>query len=286
MSDASKKRHLSDSARGVHVRSSAPDGSGGKCLNRHVSYWAPQSCSHRWQAYLHAVADSSLYNWPRYDEICDGGSPIKTDVVEGPVVVKNRKGETRVYPFYPNFYQRLLDPPRPGDWDVGEAKNNFKKSTVKPYYHNAHHIVTNSELNAGLGKVGSDVQGERPDIDGMKLIRDSLLRAGYNLNHKMNMIILPMDREVAKALRLPRHLAETTDRDHPRYSEIIKKLLRSVMNDLRKEIDNALANGEAHDKIKVDLCKARLEKRSETVYNLIIAAAKDPRFDGTLETVM
>jgi A nuclease family of the HNH/ENDO VII superfamily with conserved AHH len=281
MADQSEERHQSDEKRGFHHKSKSSDGDGGKCLNRHVSYWAKQTCSHRWQAYLHALADSSVYNWPKYKKLSEKGEQLRTDVEAKVHVIGSRK-----YPFYPGFYKRLLDAPTKGTWDVSETNKNFKRSTVKPYYHNAHHIVTNSELNDALNTVGSDVQSKRPSVDGVRLVRDSLLRAGYNLNYKINMIILPMDREVAKVLGLPKHLAETTSRDHPKYSEMIKKLLRSVMNDLRKELEDALGKGEDHDKIKVDLCRKRLEQRSTVVYNLILAAAKDPKFDGTLDSVL
>jgi len=39
-----------------------------------------------------------------------------------------------------------------------------------------------------------------------ELIQTALLKAKYNVNHKLNMLFIPQDREVAELLNLPRHI--------------------------------------------------------------------------------
>src|SRR5262249_10791095 len=84
-------------------------------------------------------------------------------------------------------------------------------------------------------------------------IAQGLLKATYNLNDKKNLIILPMDRAVAAALGLPRHLlgdesevgeellGERRVADHPDYSRRVRMMLRPVMNQYRSIVMQKLS---------------------------------------------
>ncbi|NVJ16885.1 hypothetical protein [Myxococcus sp. AM010] len=151
MSDASEEQHLKDVAAQFHE--GAADTSVGKCLNRHVSVWKAHSCSHRWQAWLHASDDKALYDWPKYKRFVDENQPIRTNAKQN-YTTSDKSGNTTVWPVYPAFYKEFLDAPQPHDWDVGQL-GNFRHSCVVPYYHNAHHIVTNSELRNAINRLTS-----------------------------------------------------------------------------------------------------------------------------------
>jgi A nuclease family of the HNH/ENDO VII superfamily with conserved AHH len=78
--------------------------------------------------------------------------------------------------------------------------------------HEAHHMVPNSELRGPIEDVGKDTPLE---ADLIRLIRGGLLNEGYNLNDKLNMIILPMCLPASKALGLPTHRKTAATRSPP-----------------------------------------------------------------------
>ncbi|KYG07376.1 hypothetical protein BE21_02575 [Sorangium cellulosum] len=280
MSDPSKEQHQDDVNAGFHLEVSAKV-DGGKCLNRHESAWTPSSCSHRWQAYQRALDDKHIYNWPRYASL-SSRTKVRTDAKKDYQTSKD--GVTKVHPVFPHFYRLLLSAPAKGDWDVGVG-DNFKQSSAVPYYHNAHHLVTNSELRKELNKTGAAIERSYPAVNGVGVVRGGLLRAGYNLNHKQNMIILPMDRAVAGTLNLPRHLDEVTGRSHADYSGRVKLRLQTILNEYKQDIEAELKKGKGHTKLKHKLCKEKLEDLSEEIYKAIASAARNPGYDGTLETI-
>src|SRR5678810_994255 len=97
-------------------------------------------------------------------------------------------------------------------------------------------MIPRSVLQDELQEAGKDDPRIAP------MIAQGLLKAEYNLNDKINMIILPMDRAVAEALRLPRHLLGHQARageskfgkrevaDHPDFSRRARIMIRPVMN--------------------------------------------------------
>jgi len=154
----------------------AGSSSGGACLNRHCGKTPKEgennSCSHRWQAYLKMSENSELYNWPKYEALSTRRSRITSNSAWG---------------------LRSLKQPQEGDWDVKDS--NFWEQNYKPYWHEAHHIVPNSVLrNAIIDSVDGNEQL-------VKLIRRGLLEEKYNLNKKNNMVMLPLEKAIADALR-------------------------------------------------------------------------------------
>ena len=177
-------------------------GAGGKgCLIRHQSRKEGHECSHQWQAVKKAEANPSMYNYPAYEALCEGG------VFETAARI-SKKGN-----FWPPNYgmPHTFDKdgkwlpykkkPKPGQWDLGFAQNF--QHYLKPYWHNAHHIIPNSTLSKAI------LDSVKDDDDGAELammIKGGLLMGTYNLNDQINMVILPMDKQVGDVLNLPRHL--------------------------------------------------------------------------------
>ena len=116
------------------------------------------------------------------------------------------------------------------------------------------------------------------------LVKSGLLEAGYNLNAKLNMIILPMEMAVAAALGLPRHLIggevgpneKKEYRSHSDYSGRVAVRVGAAMDDFA---DILTSNPpQEHDKKPSELSRAKLEKVSSDVYALLIAVG--PAFEG------
>jgi hypothetical protein len=250
-------------------------GAGGKgCIwSWQTRYKAGHQCSYRWHAREHALADGKLYNHPAYNSLCVNHAPGPTDVF----ITAAYRGPKDVKPSN-NYALRNQFPykkkPRPGQWDV-TLPRNFTESWTRPYWHNAHHIIPRSVLHDELIEAGK----EDPRITVM--IVQGLLRAGYNLNDKPNMIILPMDRTVADALGLPRHLLgdesnehePIQDRrvaDHPDYSRRVKLMLRPVINQYKRLMKQKL--NEEHPSPPDALAKEQVVRISETVYRAITTA--------------
>ena len=219
----------------------------------------------------HAAED--IYKHPRYDSICTG--PNKA-------TFKSAARLTKKGIFPPNYAIEITDGfrkvrPKAKDWDpcVGE---NFRHFT-KPYWHNSHHIVPNGVLATAI------LEASKKDQRLSYLIKSGLLKAGYNLNARLNMIILPMEKEVAAALMLPRHLVGgeggTNEKkeyfSHKDYSTRIADKVKAVID----EYANILTKDppEDHDRKPSELSKAKLERISKTVYTLLLAAGSDRKGD-------
>ncbi|PTL80675.1 AHH domain-containing protein [Vitiosangium sp. GDMCC 1.1324] len=280
MAAPSEEQHLQDVASVFHEGNA--DSPAGKCLNRHVSIWKPHSCSHRWQAWLRATDDKALYNWPKYKRFTNAGQQIRTDAKQN-YETSDKAGNKTVWPVYPAFYKEFLDAPKQFEWDV-ERLGNFRHSCVVPYYHNAHHIVTNSELRNAINQLTAKFESRVPDANAF--VRGGLLKVGYNLNHKINMIIVPMDKAIADELGLPRHLDQVTERAHRTYSLQIKDALGEIMNDYAKTLEEVAQAGQDHVMPNYSLTKAKLEALSKNIYGQITSSARPPGYDGTLNTVL
>ena len=161
---------------------------GGACLTGHVSgrdtqgFVTEVSCNYRWQAYKQALVQHVLYDYPAYKSLSDS----------------SRRFTMRL-----RFGFKLTSPPKEGEWDLSKRRDskNFRSSCNVPYWHEAHHIIPHGELRDAINAVGTGTEAAIY----REIIREGLLDEKYNLNHKLNMIILPMDKKVARALKLPRH---------------------------------------------------------------------------------
>jgi hypothetical protein len=240
-----------------HIKTGSTEG--GACLNRHEGRQANNSCSHIWQAQVKAeTEDKPVYRYPKYASLV--GKTFQTGAR------KSWKKQT----IFPRGMQLTASGPKPGDWDPG-AHGNFT-DWRKPYWHNAHHIVPNAVLNGSIEEAGSETGDSRVVL----LVRSGLLGAKYNLNHKKNMIILPMGREVAAGLGLPRHLIgdqpgagqQKEFRSHKDYSREVKNRVGKVIRDYVKVLD---VKPEDHLKPPNDLARDKLEKCSTDVHQSIIA---------------
>ncbi len=233
----------------------------GACLTRHQKRTEGHLCSHQWQAVKKTEDNASMYNHPAYASLC-GDDAFQ-------VAVRITKKLNQFPPNYAdfakdgNFYRKK---PKKGDWDVGNGNFNDWR---KPYWHNAHHIVPNRALSDAIQEVADEA--EKPPI--VRLIKAGLLKADYNLNDKMNMIILPMERIVAAALALPRHLIgdqvgpdqQKEMRSHVNYSAQVEK---GVIRIVRPYKDTVLSSIKGvHDIPKYELVKRRLEILSDSIFN-------------------
>jgi hypothetical protein len=220
---------------------------GGACLTGHVSGRDSKgritqiSCNYRWQAYKRAAGpDKGLYNYPRYKSACDGAA----------FFTQSRVGKKKANP-------------SPGDWNVtGGSADNFQTACTVPYWHEAHHIVPHGELRDSIAAVGP---GSQAAIY-IAVIRLGLLEEKYNLNHKTNMIILPMDKRVAVAIKLPRHRHTPGHRSHKAYSKYIRGKLNEIFKAIRQDES-------AHKKKPpYKACKSQIVNISSTTRPEIIAA--------------
>ncbi|MBU8899855.1 hypothetical protein DRW03_15850 [Corallococcus sp. H22C18031201] len=250
-------------------------GGGGKgCLwSWNTKYDVGHACSYRWHAREHALADGHLYNYPAYKSLCVSAAPGASDVFftaayRGPksVAPSNNYALRNQFPYKKK--------PRPGQWDVS-LHRNFTESWTRPYWHNAHHVIPRSVLHDELTAAGK----EDPRITDM--IIQGLLRAEYNLNDRENLIILPMDREVATSLGLPRHLLGDEAQpheplqgrqiaDHPDYSRRVRLMLRPVINQYKRLMKQKLS--EDHPGPPDALAKEQVVRISQQIYQAITQA--------------
>lgn len=110
-----------------------------------------------------------------------------------------------------------------------------------------------------------------------------LLGAGYNINHKRNMLFMPMDKEVGEILDMPRHIQGKKDCDdpnvkptctsHPVYDEMVETMedgLEGIIADYRDDIKDAGIDNCAPPDFKLD--KIKLENLSDKLLKLILDA--------------
>ena len=237
---------------------------GGACLNRHVPKVEKGNfCSHRWQAYERALKDKARYDWPRYKSLAQRGGKVQT------AADKDKKGK-----LFPPWYSKEIDAPsglrKPdgkdgGNWDL-EHSDNFQVKCYRPYWHESNHIIPNSTLKKSLAALG---EGMKSPHRVRRIVRGRLLEQRYNLNHEDNMILLPMDEEVARALRLPRHRKTAFLRSHKAYSDNVEKQVQIVFNNLKEQIRE-------HARPKPDYgdYKKKLVNLSKRLYTEIIAAGE------------
>lgn len=112
-----------------------------------------------------------------------------------------------------------------GAWDITAGGKNFRVSAKLPYWHEAHHVIPNGALRDTLACLA---EGDRADLY-KQLFRRGLLEEGFNLNHKRNMVLLPMDGSVAKVIGLPRHREDARTFHHNAYNNKVLGELRKIL---------------------------------------------------------
>lgn len=286
----SEDNHLTENDTTLH-ESVANALEGGACLSGHESSYSKNSCSYRYQAVEHSRANKGrgdLYNISANGHAriaqAHGGGPMPTSrysTRRGPIE-ENASGK---YPWDDNYGDHLTVP-LPGDWDVDGPKRmgavdavgkpispgmNFT-TAFWPYWNNAHHMIPKGTLNALITNADTD-----PRI--ADLIRAGLLKAPYNVNHYINMILLPMDTEVGKILNLPRHLSlddgsDAFDQkpkfDHIPYNQKIEDRLKSIMSAYKAKAAEIRGENEDCDiKKMAPLSKVKFHKLSNACYKAI-----------------
>jgi len=238
----------------------------GACLSRHQRREDGNKCSHQWQAKEQAKDHPSVYNYPAYDTLCDKRA--------GGIFLTALRGNfPRDYALeWLGGYWKEKPTHSGKEWDLGKD-GNFDHF-AKPYWHNAHHIIPNRALlNAII-----DAAKQAKDSRLINLIKAGLLKAEYNLNDKINMVILPMERRVAAALALPRHLKrdevgpneKKEFRSHADYSKRIENKLVGIMRNYKETLAKALEPD--HQGPPDDISKEELVELSESTYSAIIKA--------------
>jgi hypothetical protein len=258
-----KDNHFSDAEiEALHQPASGAKGKG--CLVRHQERTEDHQCSHQWQARVKAEDDRHIYDYPKYKKFCG------SDYYKSEARITESKN-----PFPQDYAKKIKGvlmnkrPTHEGkEWDVG--KNDNFNHFIKPYWHNAHHIIPNGALKNAISET-ADSDARLPNI-----IRYCLLKASYNLNDKINMIILPQGKLVAEALGLPRHLKgdevgpdeEGEFFSHVDYSDTIQLKLDKIMNNYKKSLAEALK--EKHPQPPTNLSKQMLEDLSKEIYSALI----------------
>src|ERR1043165_1487235 len=283
----------------------------GACLTGHEGrYKKDKSCSYRWQAHRISIDErTKVYN---------GIVMAKDDKTYKRATIRNiaNKGiqtsayKTKKGKLHPAAYVSHLAPPGPGDWDLEGPTKTLKRKTISkrsesipkkanftkdrwPYWHNAHHLIPKSLLNDTIDEVGKNAD-HNPEAS--SIIRKCLLEAKYNVNFKINMIILPQDREVGRILRLPRHLilvqlsgdekqierVETAC--HEAYDRYVLVRLKRIINGFAGRIHKK----KCEDPKNPGLAKDQLERLSTKLYDEIIKFGKvrfgDPIADMEKDT--
>jgi hypothetical protein len=257
---------------------------GGACLTGHQASFKAKNgkctCNYRYQGYEHADSNSAIKNKLH--------SYPTTRTENVPTSAPKREDDSR----YPGRYCAELAPPRPGDWDIGGPKTaplsrgSFRRGTITvpltmnftqdtwPYWNNAHHIIPKGTLKEEITK-----QDEEGVSD---LIQQCLLEAKYNINHKINMLLMPQDREVANLLGMPRHLqlqhddggVEIAIGNHPVWNQYVGDVengLKKIVRDYAKICKDAIdAKKKKHPLPKPELDKKKLEALSERLLKFIL----------------
>jgi hypothetical protein len=182
----------------------------------------------------------------------------------------------------PAEYAALVPLPKEGDWHLdgpkrGDMKDgggrpippgqNFTRHTW-PYWHNSHHLIPKGLFHETLAEIR--------DADCQALVRLALLRAKYNINHHVNVILLPQDLEVARVLGLPRHLIledgswvieDCPKFNHAAYNMNVYNRLKPVINEYTEACDAELRKN--CDTSQFKLSKEQLEELSRECYRAV-----------------
>ena len=285
-----KKEHFVFDANSDAHKSIKNNTEDGACLTghdaaTHESFGRKNSCNFRYQGFEQAKTESKIKTYLHsYNDVLTFLSPkypdgVPTSAYEG--------GTSKA--MSPAWYCSSLEVPRLGDWDVGGPNRNIvrnrfkgKADTIKrqenftrgkwPYWNNAHHLIPKGEIGNIINSEGSEVGS---------LMEAGLLKAKYNINHKINMLMMPQDKEVGAILNMPRHIQnkdgdapdiKSTCTSHPVYDKMVKEMddgLQEIVKGYRKTIEDAIEEDCEEPDFKLD--KAKLEELSKDLLGIILA---------------
>ncbi|HYO55690.1 AHH domain-containing protein [Archangium sp.] len=219
----------------------------GACILRHPQ--PPQKfdpCDHMWNGYTISLTATrkAMYNREVHANSTDRTRAYK-DIKEAAGKKKKRSDET-----HEDFQARLSEfikkyrrgvrkaiqplPENPKAWFIGPESSNPLNFVPKryggsgwktPYYHNWHHIVPNGAVHEFIG---SGPDGTRR----LFLLMTSL----YNINCGENIVLLPKQSFVGRALSLPIH-CPYGQRSHKKYSKSCESDLTKIAKKLQKVLD-------------------------------------------------
>lgn len=264
---------------------------GGRCLTRHVEsgeeyagsagvhwgkrlrYLKAHTCNHRWQGYRRALKDARIYNG-------DGNHASSPDRrwyepfgEQKRLTILARAGV---------LVRLARPPPKLGDWDVcpeseaGTKSLNYRTAASVPFWHEAHHIIANAELRKGIEtKLGDEPLA--PEL--IAKFCQGLLKAGYNLNHQDNMILLPIERRFSRAIGLPAHRDTPNIPSHTIYSEYVKEKLAVALNPVQEKLDP-----KKHQRPLMRDCRKEIEAISTAIRAEIEAKGRCDRGASLNET--
>jgi hypothetical protein len=284
---------------------------GGACLTGHLYDFAEKknqkTCNYRYQAYEQAKAETRIRNRlhsyeRKLPQVHHEDGQLLLFITTS--VFKSKK--RGLWPACLSVYMPL---PRVPDWHLGGPATAIlreridKKTTDNviqpgmnftnmrwPYWNNAHHLISKGRFKAtiiGHGAVMSE------------LIQTALLKAKYNINHKLNMLLIPMDKEVAAILGFLRHLQLGHDdapvrkekRAHRIYDKMVIGMEKSGLNRIIGNYASILTDVEAqrekdkdHDVPDAELDKKKLERLSAILLDWILdegAVSQGDSLDAT-----
>ncbi|WP_020405096.1 AHH domain-containing protein [Hahella ganghwensis] len=293
---AKNSGHFGDKSLGsIHKEHATADTTeGGACLTGHKSSFTnfngKHTCNYRYQCYEQAKSHADIKK-------CLHSYRDRLPTEPKPTSVYPTKSGSH----YPARYCTMLEVPEPGDWDIGGPERDIERDTIAgktitikegynfttdtwPYWNNAHHLIPKGTLSSAITNEGLPVSN---------VMQKALLTAQYNINHKKNMLFLPMDKEVGKILDVPRHLILREDDEpdldamcqaHPVYDEMVKEMdkgLEKILKGYRKICNKAVSdNDDEHVIPDAKLDKAKLEKLSETLLETILDWEGGRSLDG------
>lgn len=241
---------------------------GGACLNgRCRSSWDLVTCSYRYQGLKAAEGYKHIYNAPDIKAVNHLGKEKKRGAI---FKALSNKGKRRtisingVHRVVEGGKERKIKVLRRKDGKVYKTYENDEALYVRTYWflnftvsqvpwaNQVHHVLNHSSLFKIIQSFKNI-----PDV-----VSQGLLKEGYNINHKDNMIILPTKDCHARLTGLPIHGA------HPTYSGYIYNDLVKALKGYEKL--NKEAEKEDHPKPDPEAVKDRLVKISNKWYKKII----------------
>jgi hypothetical protein len=255
---------------------------GGACLTGHEAnfrnFGHKVTCNYRYQCYEQADTEAKIKAKLHSYNVQAIKAKIVTSVYE-----------TEAGGWAPAYYCASLPIPEPGDWDVGgpnrtiyrKALNkktkkipqgkNFTQDTW-PYWNNAHHLIPKALLRDKILGLEQDVSD---------LLQRALMSAQYNVNYKVNMFMMPQDKEVAAILGLTRHIQlkekdspgnAQNCTDHPGYTKVVEVRLARIIDSYNKICKDAIKKvNKKHPVPKPKVDKAKLHRLSKSLMNLVLA---------------
>ncbi len=130
-------------------------------------------------------------------------------------------------------------------------------------------MIPNAQIAKAIGTTVSAILKQKKKIPEPAIrlaIEGSLLVAEYNLNHKVNMIILPCDQEIAQSVKLPRHLATACSMSHESYSDNVYAKAHKIFTKFEEKADKELCKS---FKLNGKSVKDKLNEYSGELFDII-----------------